>query len=148
MLVARIIFVALSLLLLANCARQIDPAKYALAERDTPVHSTSNKRHFANPDTDYDGIAFRAVADVPKVDIGKPTGGDIRLSRKDIHEKRIDAEKSDAGIGSHTVGAAVTVVQPANTSSRAKNAKFLETLAKDDEENQLLQLKTNICRGC
>jgi hypothetical protein len=146
----RIIFVPLSLLMLANCAGQVDPAKYALAERDTSAQRIiSNNRQLAKMDDDYDRLTRNAMRDVPTVDVGKPIA-DIGFSRKNTPEERIirDAEKSDDGIRGHIVRAAVTDVQPADSSSSAKNAKFLETLANDDKENQLLKRKTNICRGC
>jgi hypothetical protein len=143
----RIIFVPLSLLMLANCAGQVDPAKYALAERDSSAQPIiSNNRQLAKMDGDYDRLTRNAMRDVPTVDVGKPIAD---ISRKNIPEERIirDAEKSDDGIRGHIVRAAVTDVQPA-ASSRAQNAKFLETLANDDKENQILKRKTNICRGC
>jgi hypothetical protein len=147
--IVRTAFVLLTLLLLANCAAQIDPAKYALAEGDKPVRATYSQRHFAKTDIDYDGRISRATPDVSKVDIGKPTAGDVGLSRKDLHQEPIipGAEETDAGFGRHTVRAAMRSVQPKD-SSPAANSRFLETLAKDDRENQLLKLKTNICRGC
>jgi hypothetical protein len=84
------------------------------------------------------------------VDIGKPTVSDVGLSREDIHKERMtrDAEKSDAGIG--TVRAAMTVVQPPDSLSSlsAKNSRFLETSAIEDNENRAPKLKTIICRGC
>jgi hypothetical protein len=151
--------VLLNLLLLANCAAQIDPAKYQLAERDTAerdtaVRTTFDKRHFAKRDIDYASGAVRSTSDVPKIDIGKSTMkstvGDIGLSREDIHEKPItlDGEKSDAGYGSQTVPAAMRVGQPADSSSAPKNSAFLDTLVKEDKENQILKRKTIICRGC
>ena len=150
MFIVRIMLVSTSLLLLANCASQIDPAKYALAERDTPARTTFNKRHFARTDIDYAGRTFRATSDVPKVDIGKSTVDNTGLSRVDVHEKRItrDAERSDTGIGSQTLPAAMTVGQSADSSSVPQNGAFLETLAKQDTENQILKRKTIICRGC
>jgi hypothetical protein len=142
-------FVLVTLLLLANCAAQFDPAKYALADRDTAVRTTFNKRHFAKMHGDYDGRAVRATSDVPKVDIGKSPADDVGRSRVDIREKRITrAEKSDVGFGGQTVPAALRVGQSAESSSAPKDGSFLETLAKDDKENQLLKRKTNICRGC
>ena len=146
----RIIFVPLSLLMLANCAGQVDPAQYGLAGRDTPAQRIiSNNRQLAKMDRDYDRLTRNAMRDVPTVDVGKSIA-DIGPSLKDAPEERIirDAEKSDAGIRGHIVRAAMTVVQPADPSSPAKNSKFLETLAKDDKENQLLKQKTIICRGC
>jgi hypothetical protein len=149
---ARIIFLALSLLVLGNCAGPIDLSKYALQERDGPYYKTSNKYHFAKSDTDYDGgIALRSTSEVPKVDIGRSSAGDTRLSRTDIPQDYTssvrEAEKSDAGT-THTVRPALTVDQPAGSSWRDQDPKFLETLANDDKENQILKSKTIICRGC
>ena len=148
MLVARIMFALLSLLMLANCAGQVDSAKSAPAERDTHAQRIfSHKRQIAKMRGDYHGTARNVMRDDPIVDVGKPIVGGIGLSRKDAPEERTNRD-TDTGIDRHAVPAAMTVVQPANSSSPAKNAKFLETLAKDDKENQLLKRKTNICRGC
>jgi hypothetical protein len=148
---ARIMFVPLSLLMLANCARQLDPAQYALAERDTSArHIISNNRQLAKMDGDYERLTRNAMRDVPTVDVGKPIA-DIGLSRKNSPEERIirDAEKSDAGFGSQTIPAAMTVRHsPDYSSSAPKNGAFLDMLAKEDKENQILERKTIICRGC
>jgi hypothetical protein len=159
--VARIVFVLLCALLIANCAGQVDLAKYALAEQNFPKHLTSTKRQFAKTGAEYDAAQERneiapheeilsSGPDVPKQNIGRPTAGDIGLSRKDIHEARIvrDAEKSDPGIVRRTVGAAIAVVQPAGSSPEVGPSRFLETLAREDKENRDLKLKTVICRGC
>jgi hypothetical protein len=134
---ARIMFVPLSLLTLANCARQLDPANYALAKNAPARYVSLNERQIAKMDANYDGTTRRVMRDVPTVDVGKPTV-DTELSR----------DTPETGIGRQAVPVAMTAVPPAASFSRAQNAKFLETLAKDDQENQLLKRKTNICRGC
>ena len=136
----RIAFV-LTLLLLANCAAQPDPAKYALAKRDTAVRTSFDKRHLAK----RHGGVFRAGSDSPKIDIGK-SGPDAATPP---HESRIirDAEKNDKGFGSQTIPASMTVGRSTYSSPTPKDGSFLEGV-KDDKENQLLKQKTNICRGC
>jgi hypothetical protein len=143
---ARIIFLPLSLLVLGNCAGPVDLTKYALNEHDGTYYKTSNKYHFAKTDTDYDGtVAFRSTSDVPKLDIGKSSVSDVRLSRTDVPQ---DYTSSVRQAPEHTVRAALTVVPPTGLSQRDQDPKFLETLAKEDKENQLLAQRTIICRGC
>ena len=139
-------FVSLSLLVLANCARQIDPAQNALAERDISAQHISNNRQLGKMDGDYDRLTSNAMRYVPKVDVGTPTA-DIGLSRKNTTEERIirDAEKDSKGFGSQTVPASMTIGRFSYPAP--KDSSFLEGV-KDDKENQLLKVKTNICRGC
>jgi len=144
--IVRIAFVPLTLLLLANCAGQPDPAKYALAKRDTAVRTSFDKRHLAK----RDGGIFRATSDVPKIGIGK-SGRDAVVTPSRVHTHEIretrDAEKDGKGFGNQTIPASMTVDRSTSPYPAPKDGSFLEGV-KDDKENQLLKLKTNICRGC
>ena len=134
----RIAFVLLNLLLLANCAGQPDPAKYALAKRDTAVRTSFDKRHVAKRDR----AIFRASSDVPKIDIGKSGRDAPSPSRVHTDENREtrDAEKDGKGFGSQMVPASMTVDRSTYSYPAPKDGSFLEGV-KDDKENQLLKLK-------
>ena len=146
----RVAFVLLTVLLLANCAAQPDMAKYALAKRDTAARTSLDKRRLAKRDTDYDGGISIATSDVPKIDIGKSDrDGAGPPARLHAYESRITrgADKVVKGFDSQTVRASMTVGQSTYSYPAPKDGSFLEGV-RDDKENQLLKLKTNICRGC
>jgi hypothetical protein len=141
---ARILLFLSFAALLVNCAGQVNLAKYALAEQN---FSGQGERKFRKPSTEY-----RAARE-PKEIAGQ--GGaqnfnvpDRNLPIQDMHEARVDAEKSDFGIVRRTVGTAIAGVQPARSLPTVAPSPFLETLAKEDKENQDLKKKTAICRGC
>jgi len=142
----RIVLLLLFALLVTNCTGQVDLANYRLAEPKQKVGYFPIDRSMSVKNVDYDGIIpFRVTRNVPTVDIGKSSVGNIELARKedDLNGRVVRAaEKSDSGAqrvrtaGMTTGAAAITPLS------------FVEKSAKDDKENQFLKQKTVICNGC
>jgi hypothetical protein len=144
--VMRIALLLLFASLVTNCTGPVDLAKYRLTEPKQKVGNFSTSRRSLVKNVDYDGlIPVRVNRDVPTVDIGKSSVRDIGLARKedDPNERVVRAaEKSDSG--------ALRIRTTAMTTGQATSRplSFVEKSAKDDKENQLLEQKTIICRGC
>jgi hypothetical protein len=139
----RIVLVALSVLLVTDCTGQVGLAKYGSAESKQKAVNLTTSRSMSVKDVDYDGvIPLRVTRDVPTVDIGKSSVGDIGLAReKDDSNERV-VRDSEKGSGTHQVRAAMTAGQATAPLS------FVEKSAKNDKENQILGQKTVICSSC
>jgi hypothetical protein len=146
--IARIIFVVWCGSLLANCAGQVDLTKYALVKQDGVLRTGQ----MASTDAAHDGTPPRTVAaGSPASYVGRATENDFDYLQNDLDDARgaTDSDGASTHVRRHTMRAAMTVAEPATSSTpSAPPSKFLETLAEDDTENRILKSKTIICRGC
>ena len=138
MLVARLLFVCSSLLLLANCAGQPDLSQYALANPQAALDLTPGQR---SPKT---LAQLSTRPHLAKRHTPKPTvqvqSADLTSSVAPLRSSPV-VESSRPSVEPVRSSIAPTPVSKAPLS-------YVEQLAKDDKEDQLLAVKTKICRGC
>jgi hypothetical protein len=131
-------------LLLAGCAGQVDISKYALPERDAFAPPIRSFRSDINPDGTF----------VNPYPVSDPRGVTQRNVSKQMDQRRADAkqeptEQQDRPTEYSSIGTPHSLsVLSLGQSARPVDPTFLERLTHADQENQALNKKTIICRGC
>jgi hypothetical protein len=131
-------------LLLAGCAGQVDISKYALPERDAFAPPIRSFRSDINPDGTF----------VNPYPVSDPRGrhSEKRLEAngsKASRSKQEPTEQQDRPTAYSSIGTPpFTVGLSLGQSARPVDPTFLERLTHADPENQELNKKTIICRGC
>lgn len=138
MFVAHHLFIcSVLLLLLANCAGQPDLSQYALAD-----HSAA--QGFTLPAKTQ--VQLSARTHLAKRHTPKPTvpvqSADLTSSVVPLRSPSSE-ELSRPSPSVESVGSSI-----APTPVSMAPLSYVEQLAKDDKEDQLLAVKTKICRGC
>ena len=145
MFLVRVIAV-MSLLFLQNCAKNMELGADGLGNRSGQMLSVSQYRHLANAahnSPDYVGlIPYRSPEES-----ARPTSFDEKSHFVRLGDKR-ESENSNAEMLPQPVDASVSAPSPDDALPPATNSKFLELLSDQDSENQVLNRKTLICRGC
>ena len=138
MLIARLLFVCSSLLLLANCAGQPDLSQYALTGPRAAPDFAPNER---SPKT------LAQLSDRPhlaKRHTPKPTAA---VETADLTSS-VTPLRSPPAVESLRPSVELVRSSVAPTAVSMAPLSYVEQLAKDDKEDQLLAVKTKICRGC
>ena len=150
--IVHVAFVFLALLLLANCSNlATTPATYPVVQGDNRAAQGDNpakgSHHFSRADVDYDGtVGIAAPRDIRTVDIGRHLGGSSPQETRSA--SLIPSKRSYIDIDQPVSDALVPVAHSSLGPRPVQDSRFLEKLAKDDDENLLLKRRTVICRGC
>lgn len=131
-------------LFLANCSNQAAVNTYHVAESEKPVTSVL---HLSRQNKARVGTTWK---DHSAVNIDKPGARVLEVPSLDSQTTavRAAAAKKTGGYTSAPILPISHPVQDSESHHVAQGSNFLEGLAKDDLENQLLKRKTIICRGC
>jgi hypothetical protein len=134
--VSRHLFIfSVLLLLLANCVRQPDLSQYALADQ------------------------IAAQGFVPPAKMQAQLSARNHLAKRHTPKPTVPVQSADltSSVAPLRSSSSVDLPRPAVESVRSSMAatpvslaplSYVEQLAKDDKEDQLLAVKTKICRGC
>lgn len=133
--------------LVAGCSNQANVKTYSVAESREPAVPSAR---LSRTGTDYrPAVRVAARRERSMIDVERPVVGGLSPSVS----QPITVRESAGAKMEQSVQAPITPVSHATTrdpqSQRVvQQSNFLEGLAKDDIENQLLKRKTTICRGC
>ena len=149
--IVHVAFVFLALLLLASCSNLATPAIYPVVQGDNPAaqgdSAAKGSRHFPSADIDYDGtVGFAAPRDPQTVDIGRHLNGSSPQETRSA--SLIQSKRSYIAIDQPVSDVRIPVADSSLGPRPMRDSRFLERLAKDDDENLILKRKTVICRGC
>ena len=146
MFVARVGLCIIGAFFVASCGNQAAVKTHPVAELRKPAVPVARLSKIG---ADYrPAVMVAARRERSMIDVEKPIEAGLLPSASQSTLVREKAKPQDEEAVQASITSVSRSTQDPLSQRIVQDAKFLEGLAKDDTENQLLQRKTIICRGC